>query len=121
MADSGDGTLRACLSSASAGETILFDTTVFPSDAPVVINLLTPLPSLTQGGLTLDGANAGVMIDGSNIAPSPSDGIVVASDHNTVRGLQLQNFSGFGLRVTGSANVIGAIVRLGVHPSAVAM
>jgi len=66
-ADSGTGTLRQVLSVAGTGDTITFDTDVFPPSSPVTIALTSALPDITQGHLTIDGSDAGVILDGSGI------------------------------------------------------
>ena len=68
--DSGPGTLRDALSQAPSGALITFDPTVFPPDNPATIFILSALPELAQGQLTIDGSNAGIILDGSQ-APRP--------------------------------------------------
>jgi len=63
-ADSGDGTLRAALSSANDGDTIAPDPTVFTT-GPVVISLSSYLPTFPDNA-TLDGGDIGIVIDGQN-------------------------------------------------------
>ena len=113
-ADSGTGTLRQCLTQAPAGLTILFDPSVFPPGSPGAIKILSPLPGLSQPGQTLDGSNAGVILDGSG-APPGTNGIQLDSAGGLVRGLQIVNFNGDGITVTENGasgaiqgNVIGA-------------
>src|SRR5512140_844637 len=65
--DNGPGTLREALQRAQRGDTINFDLAVFPAEAPATIFLTSGLPGLTQGSLTLDGSDAGVILDGSRI------------------------------------------------------
>lgn len=69
--DSGPGTLRQALLDAQSGDTITFDATVFPPTSPMTITLTSGLPELTQGNLTIDASNAGVILDGSNIGTTP--------------------------------------------------
>ncbi len=106
-ADSGVGTLRECLANAVSGETITFDPAVFPPTTPVTISLSSALPWLDQGHLTLDASNAGVILDGSG-APDTT-GLVIASDGNVIRGLQILRFPGDGILVFNGAknNQIG--------------
>ena len=75
-ADSGSGSLRACLLQAAADGTILFDAGVFPQASPAAIVLASALPALTMHGLTIDGSNAGVVLDGSGL--SVGAGLVVS-------------------------------------------
>jgi len=70
-ADSGPGALRQALLDAQSGDTINFDPTVFPPSAPVTIFLTSGLPPVSQGNLTIDASNAGVVLDGSNIGSTP--------------------------------------------------
>ncbi|NBD34649.1 MAG: hypothetical protein GVY30_01465, partial [Chloroflexi bacterium] len=69
--DSGPDTLRGLLAGAGGGDTILFDPGVFPPTSPTTISLLTPLPSIEMGDLTIDGSDAGVIIDGSQVGSTP--------------------------------------------------
>ena len=57
--DSGPGTLRQALLDAQNGDTITFDPSVFPPNAPVAISTASELPLIGQGNLTLDASNAG--------------------------------------------------------------
>ena len=104
-ADSGPGTLRRCLEQAGSGDTITFDRAVFPPDSPTTIRLATGL-FLSQGGLTIDGSNAGVILDGSGTPPG-TDGLGIDSDHNLVKGLQVLHFSDSGVNIGGAHNIIG--------------
>ena len=70
-ADSGLETLRDLLAGASSGDTILFDPGVFPPTSPTTISLLSSLPSIEMGDLTIDGSDAGVIIDGSQVGSTP--------------------------------------------------
>ena len=107
-ADSGPGTLRQALADAGRGDTIDFDPAVFPPAAPAAITLLTPLPQLVQGYVTIDGHDAGVIIDGSS-TPTDTVGIDIVSDGNILRGLHVLHFPTDGIRISGGAqlNVIG--------------
>ncbi len=112
--DSGPGTLRQALLSAATGDRIIFDPAFFAPVDPVTIVLRSDLPPITQGRLTLDGSDAGVIVDGSNIPPQTTwpyayaqGGLILLSDGNRVSGLQLVNFPGSGVLVQGDANVIG--------------
>src|SRR3990170_2541731 len=82
-ADSGPGTLRQALQDAQNGDTITFDPATFPPDTPVTISLSSGLPEITQGNLTIDASNAGVVLDGSNITtPEFVHGLSILSDNN---------------------------------------
>ncbi len=121
-ADRGPGTLREALRSARAGDTITFDPAVFPPQDPVTIFLSaededSALPTLTQGHLTVDASNAGVILDGSRIPGDWVNGLEIYSSGNTIRGLQIVNFSGSGLALCGgSHNTIGGDRGLGSGP-----
>ncbi len=69
--DSGPGSLRQCMLDLQAGATITFDTSIFPPTSPVSITLLTGLPDLITDAVTIDGSNAGVILDGSGIGTTP--------------------------------------------------
>jgi WD40 repeat protein/tetratricopeptide (TPR) repeat protein len=70
-ADGGTGTLRQALLDAQPHDTVTFDPTIFPPSAPVTISLASGLPDITQGYLTIDASNAGVIVDGTNIGTTP--------------------------------------------------
>ena len=118
-ADSGPGTLRRALQDAKDGDTITFDSTVFPPGNPNTISLNVPLPSLDQGNLIIDASNAGVVIDGSGINLAEYNGLQVASDNNVIRGLHLMNFSKAGIALEGDIqnNIIGGDRNIGNGPS----
>lgn len=96
--DSGPGSLRECILTAGAGDTITFDPTVFPPTNPATIALTSFLPDITQGNLTIDGSGAGVILDGS--AQPTYGGLWIASNGNVIKGLQILNFGGDGIRIT---------------------
>lgn len=105
--DSGPGTLRQNLLDAEAGDTITFDPSVFPPTKPVTISLTSQLPLLTQGYLTIDASNAGVILDGSNTPPG-TYGLGILSDGNTIMGLQILHFPMSAVSIgTASDNRIG--------------
>lgn len=110
--DSGPGTLRQILQDAQRGDAITFDPAVFPPSAPVTIAPASALPALVRGRLTLDGSNAGVILDGSATPPG-TDGLLLASDGNRIQGLQIVRFPGSGIAVYGDDNVIGGDRGLG--------
>jgi hypothetical protein len=102
--DSGNGTLRAALQDAHPGDVVTFDPAIFPGEHPQTIFLQSTLPGLVQGGVTIDVRAAGVILDGSNITPGWESAIQILSDHNTIRGLTLINFSGAAIQISGGQN-----------------
>ncbi len=117
-ADSGHGTLRQALQDTQSGDTINFDPTVFPPSAPVTIFLTSGLPPVSQGNLTIDASNAGVILDGSSIPESWVNGLEATSNGNTVQGLQIVSFSNSGISIGGGAqnNTIGGDRTIGSGP-----
>ena len=119
-ADWGPGTLREALSQAPSGAFITFDPALFPPDDPTTIFILSALPELAQGQLTIDGSNAGIILDGSQAPrPEPVTGLVVASRGNVIQGLQILHFSGGGIIIARGAqdNTIGGDRTTGTGPS----
>jgi hypothetical protein len=118
-AASGPGTLRQALLDAGSGDTITFDPTVFPPEAPVTIFLMnedadSALPNITFGNLTIDASDVGVIIDGSYTQGDWVNGLEIYSDRNVILGLQIVNFSGSGIALcSGSHNMIGGERGLG--------
>ncbi len=108
-ADSGPGTLRQALLDVQRGDTIIFDPAVFSPANPAVIRLGSGLPAISAGYVTVDGSGAGVVLDGSQAEGDWTSPVVVHSANNTVRGLEVINFSGPGIQLTerASDNVIG--------------
>ena len=107
-ADTGSGTLRWCLEYAASGTTITFDPTVFPPSSPATITLSSSLPSLNHGHITIDASYAGVILDGSG-TPAGTNGLTIVSDNNSIKGLQVVHFPGYGISIQNSAkkNLIG--------------
>jgi parallel beta-helix repeat protein len=125
--DSGPGTLRQALLDAGSGDRIIFDPAVFPPANPQTITLQSELPPLAQGQLTLDASDAGVILDGS-LLTGAANGLLITSDGNIVRGLQILHFSsgsfsGSGERsvgvhiVMGRYNVVGGDRAKGKGPT----
>lgn len=116
-ADSGAGSLRVALTQAQAGDTIRFDSGTFPPATPMTITLLSVLPTLSQGYITIDGSNAGVVLDGQYVSEY-TDGLQVTSDGNVIKGLTIINFSGNGITVKNGAryNIIGGNFTVGSAP-----
>jgi hypothetical protein len=99
--------LRQILLDAKAGDTITFDPVAFPPARPITISLLSELPQVTQGQLTIDASNAGVILDGSNTPPGTT-GLRLVSDGNAVQGLQILYFPTNGITIgNASHNRIG--------------
>ena len=98
-ADSGAGSLRAAITTANGdgvATTITFDPTVFPPPPALsgVIVLLTALPNLTGPGDTINGAGAGVVLDGINLnAADQIAGLRIRASNITIQGLTFRNFS----------------------------
>ena len=119
-ADSGPGTLRQALLDAQNGDTITFDPAVFPPNAPETIAITSGLPQISQGYLTIDASDAGVILDGSQL---PTDswipGLEIVSDGNTIRGLQVIHFTGTGIVVAlhGRNNMVGGDRSIGAGPT----
>ncbi|NIM92945.1 MAG: hypothetical protein GTO18_04450 [Anaerolineales bacterium] len=116
--NSGPGTLRQALRDAKSGDIITFDSATFSPNAPVTIYLTSGLPGITQGNLTIDASNAGVILDGSNFLEGEwTPGLTISSDGNTIRGLQVINFSGAGILLEGADyNTIGGDRDIGSGP-----
>jgi hypothetical protein len=88
-ADTGAGSLREALDLAKDGDIIEFSTSVFPPANPSTIFLYTELPYIDVIGLMIDGSNAGVIINGSNMPESWNDCLIIQNASNiTIRGLQ---------------------------------
>lgn len=117
-ADSGPGTLRGRLASAANGDTVSFDSMVFPPSSPATIFLNSALPAVTQGNITIDASNAGVILDGTVAIPG-TVGLLVDSDHNTIKGLQILYFPAGGIRLTSLAdtNTVGGSRTVGSGPT----
>lgn len=116
-ADSGPGSLRWALENAGSGDIITLDPVIFPPGSPNTIQPVSALPHLSQGSLTIDASNAGVILDG-NRTPAGTNGLTITSDHNIVRGLQITGFPGAGVGIAGgSYNTIGGDRGRGSGPS----
>ncbi len=116
--ESGEGSLSWCLENAAAGSTIRFEPSVFPPSHAATIFAPSGLPHLQQGNLTIDGSDAGVIIDGTD-APGNVMGLYVSSSGNIIRGLQIVNFANTGIFLTDSArnNTIGGDRTIGAGPT----
>ena len=109
----GPGAFAGRLNQAGNGDTIHFDTVVFSPNNPVTILLSSELPQITQGGLTIDASDSGAILDGRNV---PGFGLYVASDANTIRGLQIYDFGAPGIGIGGNGNTIGGDRSIGAGP-----
>jgi parallel beta-helix repeat protein len=110
-ADSGPGTLRQALTDAGDGDTIGFDTGIFPSSTPQTITLSSPLPEIITSNLTIDASNAGVILNGSS-TPTYTVGLAVSgADNVAIKGLQVLNFPVHGITLSNGATncTIGGI------------
>jgi hypothetical protein len=86
-------------------DSITFDPSIFPADAPATISLTSALPALSTGGDSLDGSGSGVLIDGGN---QGLDCFQVDSGDNVIVGLQIQNCrSAIVLGGTAANNTVG--------------
>ncbi|NOX62230.1 MAG: hypothetical protein GXP42_09850, partial [Chloroflexi bacterium] len=102
--------LRCALKFAKPGDYIRFDPAVFPPDAPAVIYLQEALPSVHQAGLVIDGTDAGVILDGSQLPPdSDIAGLTLAlgATRAQVKGLTIRNMPGPGVVVNAALAMIG--------------
>jgi hypothetical protein len=100
--DSGAGSLRQALLDANGSAGL--DTIAFTIPAGQTINLASPLPAITDPiSLT---APSGTRLNGTGAGPS-ANGLMIDSSGSTVRGLTVSGFSGDGIRINGSNNVIG--------------
>ncbi len=115
--DSGSGSMRQALLSAGPSDMITFDPAVFPPGNPATITLLSPLPTLTQGNLTIDASNAGVVLDG-RFTPPATIGLRLTSSYNTIKGMQIVRFPAHGIEINGNAqfNLLGGDWTVGSAP-----
>ena len=118
--NSGPGSLRQALLEAQYGDTITFDTTVFPPDAPAIIFITNEeLPGINVDNLTLDASNAGVILDGNQLQGDWVAGLQIISSRDvSIMGLQISHFPGPGIAISGDStqNIIGGNRRIGEGP-----
>ncbi len=111
-------TLRKAIETANAQPgaapvTIAFSATAFPPAAPATIALTgARLPTITRTSVKVDGAAAGVVLDGAAL-PAESAGIVASGSAFTLHGLAIWRFSGECVVVAGSGATIGGDPALG--------
>jgi hypothetical protein len=118
-ADSGPGTLRQAMEQAQSGDTVTFDPAVFPPTAPATISITSILPTMWRGNVTIDASDAGVILDGSSLPGDWTPGFQIVGSHgNRIRGLQISNFSGRAIDISGDSqhNVIGGDRNVGAGP-----
>jgi parallel beta-helix repeat protein len=105
----GPQTLRAAILDANAGssaDVITFDPAVFPPGSPATIALTEALPEVDgSNGVTIDGSNAGVIIDASGL-DTGEGGLLVTSGNDgvgnvTIRNITVQSAPGTGVKVCG--------------------
>ena len=90
---------------AAFADTILFDTSVFPPDAPATI-FVTDTQLLDTGNDVIDGSDAGVIVDGNS---ETANGFFITSNGNTIKGLQILDFRYNSVQIFNGArnNTIG--------------
>lgn len=116
-ADSGPGSLRQAILNANANPGNDEITFRLPGPAPQTIQLLTPLPAITdpvtidgfklppsEGTTDVDGASPLVVLDGSQAGPG-TDGLTFEAGGCTVKGLFVDHFSGDGIRLESSGSL----------------
>ena len=92
---------------AASADVILFDTSVFPQTEPATIVLTSGLPALVSGNDTVDGSQAGVIVDGGG-GVQGLECLFLNSDGNVLRGLQIQNcHTGIVIESGAEGNTIG--------------
>ena len=69
-----------------------------------------------QGQCNTDASNAGVILDGSQMPSDHCCGIIIHSNGNVVRGLQVLHFPSIGIHVYGEYNLIGGSRLVGNGP-----
>lgn len=88
---------------------IAFDPTVFPEVTPVEIRVgSTPLPTISREDVTIDGADAGVAIEGTSGALlAAQNGLIATGAHFTLLNTRVHGFSASCIAVTGDGASIG--------------
>ena len=123
--DSGPGSLRQLILQANSQPGRQFIRFNVPGPAPHIINLLSPLPEITES-LVIDGHSRpdGILAPAINLPriglnganAGNTDGLVLRADNCGVASLSITNFSGSGIRVMSSGNVLNFNF-VGVEPS----
>lgn len=108
-ADSGPGSLRQCILDLQAGGTITFNTSVFPPNSPMTISPVSAFPGITSDNVTIDGSNAGVVLDGSGLSSEANGLTIDGASMVVIQGLYIFNFPAHGIALWNGAknNTIG--------------
>jgi hypothetical protein len=114
--DNGPGSLREAIANAQPGDSIIFDVTVFSPSSPDTILLNSEL-YVGQGNLIIDASNAGVVLNRNGSLQDFFNGILITSNNNVIRGLQIFGFSnGIALVDGAQNNIIGGEHAIGSNP-----
>jgi len=118
--DAGQGSLRFAMDNCRIGDNINFDPLVFDltnADAATVINVVSALPVLDDGDVTIDASARRVTVNG--ISAGAASGLDIVSNGNRILGLSLINFTQSGVRIRNGAknNNIGGSRLLGGGPN----
>ncbi|MGE4159271.1 MAG: hypothetical protein AB7F75_09255, partial [Planctomycetota bacterium] len=100
--------ITAVNTDSSTGNTISFDSVVFPLLSQGQIEIAgSNLPSLTKNGTRIMANQAGVTLDGVAVI---SDGLTVSASSIVIKGLWIRNFTDDGIEIdaTGSATIGGS-------------
>lgn len=100
-ADDGPGALRWCLENIAEAGVITFDVSVFPPERPAAITPVRPLPPLERSRVVVDASDAGVILDGSR-TPAGTSGLVLRSEGQVIKGLQIVKFPNVGIDLQGA-------------------
>src|SRR4051795_4471711 len=101
--DSGAGTLRQAILDAN-GDGVASD--IDFSLGGMTISPTTALPAISQA-VTIDStADAGNVLDGSS-AGLAANGFTISAGNVTIKGLEIDDFTGAGIQIAGSNNTIG--------------
>lgn len=122
-ADSGEGSFRQAILDANAAmngtatELIGFS---LPGDPPYVIELLSPLPAISDTVLILGGSQPGyageplIVLDGSQ-SQEETNGLTVTGNDVLIRDLYFQHFTGHGIAFINSSGGEVRSVRIGLE------
>jgi len=102
--DSGSGSLRQCLLEAMTNPNILFDPDVFTQSVPLTITLESLLPPITASGVSIDGSNVNIILDGQRLGERAIGLVILDTSNVTIRGLRIQNFRRYGIAISNSSN-----------------
>jgi hypothetical protein len=119
-ANSGAGSLREALQNANAGDYIAFSPAAFPPSSPATIAITTQeLPIIDVNGLTLDGSDAGVILNGSALSSEWHDCLIIENASNVaIRGMQIVGCRDNGIEIRNNTSniVIGGNRSVGNGP-----